>query len=112
MMTVNYKEIADAIPKSVSDVAYAELAVQVPSIKTRFIEGNASSAPETGKDGKQVYHDCKFMTDTNIIAAFDAIKGETTTVGEGEEAADVLVFPGLKPGHVQNAMQKRYRGEI
>ncbi len=111
-MSVDYKAIANAIPANVAAPAYAELKVQVPAIRARFTNGIRSEFAQTDKDGKQVYHDGKFMTDTLIIAAFDSIKGETMSVGEGPEAAEVLVFPGLKPGHVQNAMQKRHRGEI
>lgn len=110
---VDYKAIVEAIPANLTTAANVELAVKVPSVKSHYdADGNASPVQQRDKEGKQIYHDGKFMTDTKIIAAFDAIKGKTMTVGEGLEEAEVLVFPGLKPGHVQNAMQKRYRGEI
>lgn len=183
---VNYKAIADAIPAASSAAAYAELAVSRQLFQKRVVNDVVVDVPYQ-KEGNDSYADGKFMTDVNVMTAFNSIKdlieikskgdivrqtyrslsahldigiaGATTLEtaiqaaisgnnlspwvhevmnDEGLNIKDpqvvsvlsslvsvdlkaailatgsevVPVFPRLKPGHVQNALQKRYRGEI
>jgi hypothetical protein len=182
-MMVNYKAIADAIPAASSAAAYAELAIFRPSLQKRLVGGVITDVPYLDDEGDEVWADGKFMTDVNVVVAFNSIKDLTVNRSKGSvvrqtyrslsayldigiagataletaitastlspwvhevmndeglnvkdpqvEAAltglvstdlkaailatgneVVSVFPRLKSGHVQNALQKRYRGEI
>lgn len=129
---VNYKAIADAIPKTELDAALAELAIERPLIKKEFesknvtvrgkirllllpvldSKGEQKTKQVVDESDKPITAKGKFMDDTLIKAAFDAIKDKIHNTGTVEEPIIVLDFPNLKVGHVQNAIQARAKGEI
>lgn len=78
-----------------------------------IVAGDLSSWIESALNDKGIN-----VNDPQVVAVLTSLVGShgfTTElvdaiVGTGSE--QLLKFPGLKPGHVQTALQKRYRGEI
>ena len=93
---VDYKAIADAIPEAEMNTALAELAIVHLLFKKSVThdvlgkivlvldeDGNNVMIPYLGDDGNQKTSDGKFMTDVNIISAFDKIANLEQTVSKG-----------------------------
>ena len=83
----NYAAIVVSIPTTKLNAALAELAVVHPLTR--------SDGTNVMKNGAQQTATGKFMTDTNIMVCFDAIKNETTAVAKGYNKQTYVSLGGV-----------------